>query len=129
MKKIFLDTNILLEIILDREKKALCISHLRESNSSLYISTLSVYIVYYVASKFLSKKEQIFEYLDQFNILDFSLVDYEIAKKILKGSDFEDSLQIACALRNKCQEFITLDKKLEKLYSSQLDMKLVRLGK
>jgi len=125
MKKIFLDTNIALEILLERKNKPVCIEYLQNIDGIFCLSSLSVHIIYYVSFKHLSKKSQIFEYLDQFKILDLSSADYEVAKKIIKDSDFEDVLQIACALRHGCQNFITLDQKLKKTYSSLLDIDLI----
>ncbi len=103
MKRIFLDTNILVDLIADRQpfsKFAVEIVELAESRDlELYTSSQAFATTYYLLKKFIDEK-QLREIL--FDLLDFVQVisvSQEIIKKSLKSEhkDFEDAIQINSA--------------------------------
>ncbi|MGH7203340.1 MAG: hypothetical protein ACREHC_02775 [Candidatus Levyibacteriota bacterium] len=110
MAKIFLDTNIYIDVIKKRTDRDL------ESfqGNELFISPLSVHILTYIFKYKIPDKE-----LDVnpelFNLVSF---DSLIAENALIGptDDFEDNVQLHSAASAECELFLTEDKKL-------LDMK------
>jgi predicted nucleic acid-binding protein len=43
-----------------------------------------------------------------------------------KGDDFEDALQVACAIREGCNNLVTLDGSLSKKYAQYIAIDLIR---
>ena len=103
MKKVFLDTNIIIDLIADRKpfsKYAIEIFRLSEEKKiEAFTSSHSIATTHYLLKKYLDEKS-LREVL--FNLLAFVTiipVDVDIIKKGLRSShkDFEDSIQILCA--------------------------------
>ena len=118
MRKIFLDTNIIVDLIADRKpfsKYAIEIFKLAEEKKlDVFTSSHSIATTHYLLKKYLDEKT-LREVL--YNLLDFVTiipVDVDIIKKGLRSShkDFEDSIQILCASTIENIDFIiTRDKK------------------
>jgi len=103
MKKLFLDTNIIVDLIADRKpfsKYAIQIFQKAELKEiELFTSSHSIATTHYLLKKYLAEKE-LRDVL--YNLLDYITVvavDVDILKKGLrsKHKDFEDSIQILCA--------------------------------
>ena len=103
MKKIFVDTNIIVDLIADRKpfsKFAIDIFCKAEENKiKLYTSSHSIATTHYLLKKYIEEKE-LRNVL--YNLLDFVQViqvDADIIKKGLKSKhkDFEDAIQMLCA--------------------------------
>jgi len=103
MNRIFLDTNIIVDLISDRKpfsKYAIEIfQKAEEGKLELFTSSHSMATTHYLLKKYMEEKE-LREVL--YNLLDFITViavDVNILKKGLlsKHKDFEDSIQIFCA--------------------------------
>ena len=103
MKKVFLDTNILVDLLSDRKpysKYAVEIFQFAELGQiQLYTSSHSIATTHYLLKKYLSEKtlrEALTNLLDLVTIIR---VDSDIIKKSLrsKHKDFEDSIQMYCA--------------------------------
>ncbi|HET8828779.1 MAG TPA: PIN domain-containing protein [Pelobium sp.] len=103
MKKVFLDTNIIVDLIADRKpfsKYAIEIFQLAEENKiQIFASSHSIATTHYLLKKYIDEKS-----LRQvlYNLLEFLTVipvDLDIIKKGLRSNhkDFEDSIQILCA--------------------------------
>ena len=103
MKKLFLDTNILVDLIADRKpfskysieifKKA------EEKKIKLFTSSHSIATTHYLLKKYLEEKilrDVLYNLLDYVTVI---AVDTDVLKKGLrsKHKDFEDSIQILCA--------------------------------
>ena len=116
MKRLFIDTNVIIDIIDDRPGKvdALHVLQLGESGKAeLVVSILTMANVAYIARKKYSKTHlypvmetfsQIFRTLP----MDASQLDYAIAHPSI---DFEDMLQYACAIANDCDAIVTSNTK------------------
>ena len=103
MRKLFLDTNIIIDLIADRKpfsKYAIQLFQKAELKEiELFTSSHSIATTHYLLKKYLGEKE-LREVL--YNLLDYITViavDTAILKKGLRSSykDFEDSIQILCA--------------------------------
>lgn len=103
MKKLFLDTNIIVDLIADRKpfsKYAIQIFQKAELKEiELFTSSHSIATTHYLLKKYLAEKE-LRDVL--YNLLDYLTVvavDVDILKKGLRSNhkDFEDSIQILCA--------------------------------
>lgn len=109
MAKVFLDTNVFIDLI--EKRGQVNIDDL--NNHDLYISTLSIHILMYTTKKkipypFLS------EIIKRFLVIDF---DSNITSKALQNptSDFEDNVQLNSAAEGECDIFLTGDAKLLKM--------------
>jgi len=103
MKKVFLDTNILVDLIADRKpfsRYAIEIfSQTEEKKIRLFTSSHSIATTHYLMKKYLDEKklrEVIYNLLDYLTVIP---VDLDVLKKGLRSShkDFEDAIQILCA--------------------------------
>ena len=103
MKKIFVDTNIIVDLIADRRpfsKFAIEIfSKAQDKKLKLYTSSHSIATTHYLLKKYIEEKElrNVF-----YNLLDYIQVipvDLDVIKKGLKSKhkDFEDAIQMLCA--------------------------------
>src|SRR5260370_93884 len=123
------DANTIIEIILKRKRVEACrttIETAQASGEDLAITTLSLDLVmYYAEAKKLNLKE-VEKFLRLFVWLPLTEADAQWAFTHFKGKDFEDGLQIACALRERCGEFVTLDRGLYKKYGMRLPVELLR---
>lgn len=103
MKKIFIDTNILVDLIADRRpfsKFAIQIfSKAEDRKLRLYTSSHSIATTHYLLKKYIDEKalrEVLHNILDYLNIV---AIDQDVIKKGLKSKhkDFEDAIQIISA--------------------------------
>ena len=103
MKKVFVDTNIIVDLIADRKpfsKYAIEIFNKAEVEEiKLFTSSHSIATTHYLLKKFLEEKnirEVLTNLLDYLTIIP---VDVDVLKKGLrsKHKDFEDAIQIICA--------------------------------
>lgn len=103
MKKVFVDTNILVDLIADRKpfsKFAIELFSKAESgNVFLYTSSHSIATTHYLLKKYLSEKELREVLLNLLEFINIIAVDIDVLKKGLKSKhkDFEDALQIISA--------------------------------
>jgi predicted nucleic acid-binding protein len=111
--KIFIDTNIFLDLILKREKfhDALLILNAVEKNIfTAVVLDISILNIDYIAKK---QIKNIKEFIRQVN-KNFTIVGLsnDIISKALDidNNDFEDTLQYISAMNSKCDCIITNDK-------------------
>ncbi|MDZ4072901.1 MAG: PIN domain-containing protein [Sediminibacterium sp.] len=104
MKKIFIDTNILVDLIADRKpfsKYAIEIFNLAENKKiRLYTSSHSIATTYYLLKKFIDDKSLRGILLSLFEFVTVIPVDEQVLSKGLraKQKDFEDAIQVYCAI-------------------------------
>lgn len=109
MVKVFLDTNILIDLVEKRGK----ITPDKFEDNQIFISPLSIHILMYVL-----KEKVPFAGLLKI-IKPFSIVDFneKISNLALFGptQDFEDNVQLHSAADAECNIFLTQDKKIKNL--------------
>ncbi len=103
MKKVFLDTNIILDLIADRKpfsKHAIEIFNKAEVKKiKLFTSSHSIETTHYLMKKYLDEKtfrNVLYNLLDYLTVIP---VDLDVLKKGLRSNhkDLEDAIQILCA--------------------------------
>ena len=118
IKKIFLDTNIVLDIIEPRRKsheQALQLGeYLLLNDYEICISEDMITTIFYISS---SKQESLI-FIKEVILVDWQIISFgkDIIKNAIdlsleKNLDLEDILQCFCAKENGCIAFITNDKK------------------
>lgn len=117
-KKVFLDTNIVLDIIestRNNHEKALQLgSYLLLNDYEILISEDMLTTLFYISSD----KQKMLLFIKEVILVDWIVVPFgtEVIKKAIdlsleKNVDLEDILQCLCAKENGCGYFITNDKK------------------
>lgn len=120
-----LDANVLIEVILGRKKATICRDFIHKATDDLAITTLSLDLVMYYAQKNKLNLKPIEQFLRTFLWLGLTEADAESAFRRFRNDDFEDALQISCALRERCTKFVTLDGPLAKKYVRDLAITLL----
>jgi predicted nucleic acid-binding protein len=124
--KIFLDANILLELLLPgRAKTKECEQFLQSYKGQFVISSLSIHIAYYYCKKQGYSISQVDSFISDFEIASVGRDEYLLAIKLVKGDDIEDALQVATSISNDCNDFLTIDKQLAKTYSQNTNIILL----
>ncbi|MFC1222583.1 type II toxin-antitoxin system VapC family toxin [Pedobacter sp. BG31] len=112
MKRIFVDTNIIVDLIADRRpfsKFAIELFEKAERKEvQLYTSSHSIATTHYLLRKYLEERtlrEVIYNVLEYIQVI---AIDQDIIKKGLKSKhkDFEDALQILCAYKLEKLDYI-----------------------
>jgi predicted nucleic acid-binding protein len=114
---VFLDANILLEIILERKHQTIAKELLSKKDVNLNISALSAHLIMYFGQKKVGLPI-LRQFLGDYTILPLEAADFDWAFINIRNNDFEDALQLAVAIRNGCANFITFDKPLVETYGS-----------
>jgi len=118
MAKLFLDANIILDLI-DSDRKAVerTRSFIYEGivSGDTYCTGCDIFTtVYYVASKKLSSLQVIGELEKILAFVEVIAIDIEILKEAMgivrDSDDFEDVLQYVCAKKGECSTIVTNDK-------------------
>lgn len=108
--QIAIDTNVLLEILLERDHQQMAEEFLlKQHASNLNISALTAHLVMHFGSNF-HKQDVLRQFLSDYRMLALKSVDFDWAFNNAQGKDFEDALQLDVAIRNGCKKFVTFDK-------------------
>ncbi|RLJ73513.1 type II toxin-antitoxin system VapC family toxin [Pedobacter alluvionis] len=112
MKRIFVDTNIIIDLIADRKPFSKFAIELFEKSErkevQLFTSSHSIATTHYLLKKYLEERtlrEVIYNVLEYIQVI---AIDQDIIKKGLKSKhkDFEDALQILCAYKIEKLDYI-----------------------
>ena len=117
MKKIFLDTNIILDFLGEREgfyeASAKIMTLADKKKIQVYTSPSSISNVFYVLAKYENSKIAL-EKIRKFKLLcSMSVMDDEVVEKAIHSNfkDFEDAMQYFSALVSNCDVIITRNEK------------------
>ena len=119
----YLDANILLEILLSRPKEKSARELLEEQGDDIFISALTAHLVTHFG-KSIVELPILRAFLADYTLLSLEANDFEWAFTNARDNDFEDALQLAVAIRNGCEEFVTFDKHLVELYEDLIQIKV-----
>lgn len=124
--QIFLDANVLLEVVLARAKQTQARSLITRHENRMMISPLTSHLVVHFGYPTYELSD-LRRFLAGFTTAALTATDVEWAFTNIVGSDFEDALQIGVAIREGCREFVTLDQKLVKRYSKLPQLTMTHL--
>ncbi len=117
MKKIFLDTNIILDFLGEREgfyeASAKIMTLADKKKIQVYTSPSSISNVFYVLAKYENSRIAL-EKIRKFKLLcSMSVMDDEVVEKAIHSNfkDFEDAMQYFSALASNCNIIITRNEK------------------
>lgn len=117
MKKIFLDTNIILDFLGEREgfyeASAKIMTLADKKKIQVYTSPSSISNVFYVLTRYENSKIAL-EKIRKFKLLcSMSVMDDEVVEKAINSDfkDFEDAMQYFSALASNCNIIITRNEK------------------
>ena len=117
MQKIFLDTNIILDFLGEREgfyeASAKIMTLADKKKIQVYTSPSSISNVFYVLAKYENSKIAL-EKIRKFKLLcSMSVMDDEVVEKAIHSNfkDFEDAMQYFSALASNCNIIITRNEK------------------
>lgn len=125
-EKIFLDANILLDILFDRANSSVARDYILKNDGTLHISALTAHLVTHFGLK-IFELNVLNKYLADYYIEDLTAQDVEWAFTNTRNKDFEDALQLAIAIRTGCTIFATLDKTFFNTYKDLPTIKVVLL--
>ncbi len=121
----FFDANVLLEILLpERSNPDRAIQALRAASAQV-VSPLTVHLYAHFGQKQGFELSQLLEDVSKYLISELGANEVAWAIKNHQGSDFEDALQVACALTSNAQVFVTFDKKLAENYQKFIKVKVL----
>jgi predicted nucleic acid-binding protein len=114
------DANVLIEIILERKNAKACRQYIDSAQADMTTTMLSLDLVLYYTERNKLTIEPIEQFLRLFTWLPLTDSDADWAFRHFNGKDFEDALQVACATREGCNRFVTLDRRLTKKYAQEI---------
>lgn len=125
-KSVFVDANVIIEILLNRRRRRACEQSLSTLSATYHLSALSVHLVYHFCELDRVDPELAKLVVDHLNILPVTAADVATAQRRYKGKEFEDCLQASCAEANRCDEVLTLDSSFAKATGTSLSIRVIR---
>jgi predicted nucleic acid-binding protein len=114
--KILLDKNIVLDLVLGRQRSPKIIEILYNFDQ-IFISTHTFATCFYILRKSYSK-EEVYFHLSKFELLEIDKNDCHLAFSMAQNlDDIEDCLEICTAQRNNAK-ILTADQKMVKEYNN-----------
>lgn len=117
MKSIFLDTNVIIDFLGEREpfyiSSAKVVTLADKKKIKLLISPISITTVHYILSKYESPASAL-EKIRKFKIIsEISIVNEIVIDKAINSNfkDFEDAVQYFSAIESKCDVLLTRNEK------------------
>lgn len=117
MKRIFLDTNIVLDFLGERENfyepAAKVLTLADQKQITVFTSPTSISNTYYILAKYENSKAAL-EKIRRFTVLcNISVMDDEVVERALNSNfkDFEDGMQYYSAVAENCEIILTRNEK------------------
>jgi predicted nucleic acid-binding protein len=115
MTRALFDTNVILDVLLDRhpwsaDAKVLWQAHLNNQFAA-HVTATSLTDIFYISRRHAGRDRAwltIQACLDQLHVISVGFNELQVAAT-LGGSDFEDNLQIACAMAAQLDVIVTRD--------------------
>jgi predicted nucleic acid-binding protein len=115
--KILIDTNIVLDLLLEREpfveKAILIFEQIEQGKLKGYIAATTITNIFYIIRKTESREVAIAAINRLLTGIQFCAVDRQTIETALSLGlkDFEDSIQLACAILSQLDGIVTRDRK------------------
>ena len=116
MKRIFIDTNVIIDVLMQRDgylSSARVLALSKEKEISLFVSVLTMANLAYILRKTLRGNDfynEMKKLSALLNVVDITHGHFMSALD-LQAKDFEDALQYYCAISNQCEVIVTRNKK------------------
>jgi predicted nucleic acid-binding protein len=120
---VFLDANILLEVLLPGRQKAALAD--RYVQNEAVVSPLSAHLYAYFGTKEGFSIETLTKQLALLNYTELGDDEVRWAIANCQDDDFEDALQVACAVISGSELFVTLDNPLAQKYQKFIKIKVL----
>ncbi len=120
---VFLDANILLEVLLPGRLQAALADNYAQNEA--VVSPLSAHLYVHFGKKEGFSVEALTSRLALLNYTNLGGDEVRWAITNRQDDDFEDALQVACAVISNSELFITFDKPLAKKYQKFINMKVL----
>ncbi len=121
----FIDANVLLETLLESRKKPQQAAAAIEAAGTAVISPLVVHLYVHFGRKEKHAVGDLLVDLEAYEIQPITTAHVQWAKEHRQDDDFEDALQVACAVMGNCENFVTLDAGLAKKYRQFINTQLL----
>lgn len=118
---VFIDANVLLESVLSGRRNAEKAQQYISSHN-IVISPLTAHLFAYFGQKDGLKLDLVLNMLSKHRFTDFGMDEVVWAINNHPGGDFEDALQVSCAITSGSQKFATFDKRLAQNYQAFITM-------
>jgi predicted nucleic acid-binding protein len=116
MKRIFIDTNVIIDILMQRDgylSSARVLALAKNEDTTLFVSVLTMANLAYILRKSL-KGDSFYAEMRKLsclvNVAD-TTNNHFLSALDLQAKDFEDALQYYCAISNECDIIVTRNKK------------------
>ena len=120
--KIFIDTNVFLDVILNRENVQASTQILNSCHQKLfdgYVADITLLNIDYVASKQTKEIRAFLQIInDSFSVVGADKKVFELAFNI-DNKDLEDTVQYVCASMQKCDVIVSND---SRFYSAEVEV-------
>jgi predicted nucleic acid-binding protein len=117
MDSVFLDSDVVLDLYVDREphhrEALLLFTQLKRSGTKCFCSPIVIANVYYILSKVRNGKYALEKIRNLRKLVSIATVEQETIDSSIKEpyKDFENSIQLHCAIRNGIKVIITRNTK------------------
>jgi len=118
--RVFIDANILLEVILNRPRQRVARQLLADNPANRYISALTGHLVMHFGSN-IATFGTLQAFLADYTLLPLDESNFKWAFTNTLDNDFEDALQLAVATAAGCGRFVTFDQELYKHYRGNVE--------
>ena len=116
MMNIFIDTNVIIDLLVKRDgfaASAEVLARAKEKDMKLVVSVLTMANIAYILRKALKGNDLYKELSKLANLFDVADLTKEhlVSTLALEAKDFEEALQYYCACSNECDIIVTRNKK------------------
>jgi predicted nucleic acid-binding protein len=122
---VFIDANLLLEATL-QDRSGAPIAQKFLATHPVVISPLTAHLFVHFGRKDAIPQSTLFRLLKEYRLTDFGHHEVSWAMANCRGDDFEDALQVACAVLHGCDRFATFDRTLATRYRSFIHVQVLR---
>ncbi|MBI3260910.1 PIN domain-containing protein [Candidatus Berkelbacteria bacterium] len=110
MLRVFLDTNVIQDILVGRSGVSgslAVLKEIKENNVKASVSALSIPIIWYLNRKLTGQRQKLRELISYFSIVSLSSAMIQSVLKLPRFGDLEDELQYLCAKSARAQYLVT----------------------
>ncbi len=127
-RPIFVDANVVLEVTL-RKRRFVAIAERFLSDHQTVASPLTAHLLVHFGRKEGRSQWYLFSQVKELQFTEFGGAEVGWAMANGQGDDFEDALQVACAVLHGCNVFATFDQRLARRYRPFISVRVLGASK